>query len=651
MASDAIFASASHWLSDTRPKQALLGHLFKYQPLDIADKQIRLLDLRPNSGRISCYLRPVSLYQLEDSYETLSYCWGLPTTRQVKISVNDFDFLVTTNLHAALLRLRQLDYNRPKTLWIDSICIDQSDDIEKREQVALMGDIYSLSQRVFIWIGEHDALTEYAFRGLTFLAARAKTGKRFHNYNWKYVRQSKNWDRITSRNPVNLDAVVSGVAFSALFSRPWFRRVWVIQEVALSPQAVVVCGKFQIDWHTIAKAYSISETNFDVNNHLGTMLRFQAWPEDLANDIFSLVIMASHQEATKPRDRIYGLLGIDHIHHNQPIIKIDYTKESDDMQIFIEFTRAYLERTRNLQVLAICRGCKNRDTSQEVYPSWAIDPTYEAKKEPLASDQISWRFTNWEAYPRGFRAGGSIQCNLTFSGNSLGVQGFQFDAVAACSPVNSPGPPQYKEAVASAGGPLWASAAAFYSIYLKNGLSSWQSALSFCQFYLASKKMCEDAGLGGTYLPTSQATLDAFWQVIRGPSLPVDHPNAEASARKQFKDFDEMLWRKAGSSIGVKSSVSIICAVLGNSIYMELLSIIGITRHRRFFITKNGYMGLGPRDTKIGDSIILLQGHQAPILARAAAGTHWKVVGDSYVHGIMDGSVFKPEKCELVWLD
>ncbi|KAI1749586.1 HET-domain-containing protein [Xylaria castorea] len=623
--------------------------VFKHQPLNIGDRQIRLLQLLPDSGRVRCRLRHVSLEKLEDEYETLSYCWGLQTTRQIKISVNGLDFLIAANLHAALLRLRHLDYNRPKTLWIDAICINQSDVIEKSKQVALMGDIYSLCRRAIIWIGEHDALTEYTFRGLTFMASRSKTGQKFNYYDWKYVQQSEDYGGIISRKPVSLDALVSGAAFNALFTRPWFRRVWTIQEIVLPPQAVLVCGKFQIDWDLIAKAESISRTDFDVDKHLGTMLRFQAWPEDLADDIFYRVIMASHQEATKPRDRIYGLFGIDYLHHNQPIVKIDY--EADDMQIFAKFTRAYLERTSNLQVLAICRGCKNRDASQESYPSWAIDPAYEATKEPLACDHISWRYTNWEAYPHGFSAGGSSSSNLSFLGNSLGVQGFLFDSVAACGPINSPGIPRYKDTSVLAGGPFWGSVAAFYSIYLKGGLASLQSAFSFCQFYIASKKMCENAGLNGTYLPTGQATLDAFWQVIRGPHLPIDHPNAEASARKQFEDFDEMLRRKASGSFKVKSSAAIIRAILTNSTYMELFPLIAMTRHRRFFITKNGYMGLGPRDTNVGDSIMILQGHQAPILARATEGKHWKVIGDSYMHGIMEGSVFKQEKCELLWFD
>ncbi|KAI8627444.1 HET-domain-containing protein [Xylariaceae sp. FL1651] len=625
--------------------------VFKHQPLDIADRQIRLLDLIPDSGRVRCRLRHVSLAKLPDEYETLSYCWGAQTTRQVKISIDGLDFPIAKNLHAALLRLRHLDYDRPKTLWIDAICINQSDPVEKSNQISLMGDIYSLCRRVIIWIGEHDALTEYTFRALAFMAARSKTGEKFNYYDWKQVQQNeaRNGPRQLSHKPANIKSMIAGAAFSALFSRPWFRRVWVIQEIALPPDAVVICGKFQIDWDSIAKAQGIAKTNFDVNNHLGTILRFRDWPEDLADDIFSRMMMASHQEATKPRDKIYGLLGIDYPHYDPTFVKIDY--EIDDMQIFANFTRAYLERTGNLQVLAICRGCKNRDGSQEYYPSWAVDPFYEAEKEPLASDQISWRFINWEACPEGFRAGGSIPCKLSFIGNSLGIQGFQFDSVLACSPVNSPGAPQYKVKSVSAGGPFWGSLAAFYSIYLKGGISSWYSALSFCQFYLASQKMCEDTRLGGIYLPTGQTTLNAFWQVIRGPNLPIDHPNAKASAKKQFEDFGEMLRRHAGGSIGVKSIPSIIGAILGNSTYMELFPLVHMTRHRRFFITENRYMGLGPRDTKVGDNIMILQGHQAPILARATEGKHWKIVGDSYMHGIMEGSVFDQEKCELLWFD
>ncbi|KAI1128945.1 HET-domain-containing protein [Nemania abortiva] len=630
---------------------------FEYQSLDVADRQIRLLNLLPEPGRVRCDLRHVSLSKIQveyatEEYETLSYCWGKQADRSVEIIVNDRIFSIAPNLYAALLRLRPLDSDCPRTLWIDAICINQSDAVEKNAQISLMGDIYSSCRRVLIWIGEHDALTSYAFRALTFMASRSKTGQKFNYFDWKQVQRRESSDGL-QRQPRfawTLDGLVSGAAFNALFSRPWFRRVWVIQEVVLPPDAVVVCGKFQISWHLIAKAQEISKTNFEVNNHLGTILRFRDWPEDLVNDIFSYLLMASHQEATNPRDKIYGLSGIEYLHRHKALVEVDY--EAGISQIFIDFTKKYLERTSNMQVLAICRGCKENDSLDSDYPSWAINPAFEGKNEPLPRDLISWGFVEWKAYPRGFSAGGTVPCKPSLDGNLLGIPGFQFDSVKECGPVNSPGAARYKETDVSPGNPFWRSTVAFCSIYLRGGFASWKSAISFCQFYIAAKKIMQETGLGEIYHPTGQATLDAFWQVISGRNLPIDHPDAEASARKQFEDFDKMLSHLAGRAANTPLSVATITReILGNPACMELFPLINITKHRRFFVTEKGYMGLGPRETAVGDSAIILQGHQAPILARGVQQKRWKVVGDSYVHGMMEGEAFADETCEPLWFE
>ncbi|KAI1100142.1 hypothetical protein F4804DRAFT_319783 [Jackrogersella minutella] len=60
-------------------------------------------------------------------------------------------------------------------------------------------------------------------------------------------------------------------------------------------------------------------------------------------------------------------------------------------------------------------------------------------------------------------------------------------------------------------------------------------------------------------------------------------------------------------------------------------------------------MGLGPRETKVGDKILILRGHQAPIVARN--GNSWKIVGEAYFHSIMDGKAFYEEKCTCLWFD
>ncbi|GAP87254.1 hypothetical protein SAMD00023353_2701660 [Rosellinia necatrix] len=613
---------------------------FKYHSLAAPDQQIRLLDLLPGSGRVKCRLRHESLSEIKRKYETVSYYWGEETDRRVEILVNDRIFPIRPNLHAALLRLRYLDDDRPRTLWVDAICIDQENDDEKSTQVSLMGKVYNLCWRVVIWIGEHDALTNYAFKAIKFMASRSASGEQFNYYDWKQIQRNEK-----PRFAWTPEGMISGAAINALFSRPWFRRVWIIQEVVLPPDAIVVCGKWDIGWDFIVGAQKISKTNFDVNDHLGTILRFRDWPERLADDILGYAIMASRQEATNPRDKIYGLLGIESIFHRNAPVTVNYKAEVSS--IFLDFTTNYLEKTNNLQILAICRGCKGDNSSDTAYPSWAIEPEFSSKHEPLSSDLISWSFVKWSAYPRGFSAGGQIPGTLSLDGNLLRAQGFQFDTIMECSPVNNPGAARYKEYDVSRGGTCWRSLVSFCSIYLRGGFASWASAINFCQFYIAAKKTIQKVSLDEIYRPTGQATLDAFWQVIRGPHLPVDHPDADADARKQFEEFDKMLSSLARRAANSPLSIARITReILVNQACMQLFPLINITKHRRFFVTQRGYMGLGPRETAVGDTVIILQGHQAPILARSAPGRHWKVVGDSYIRGIMEGEEFAEEKCE-----
>ncbi|KAI1331576.1 HET-domain-containing protein [Xylariaceae sp. FL0255] len=627
--------------------------VFQYRPLDVADRQIRLLDVFPGSGVVVCKLRHVSLTKLREKYETISYCWGSPTTpRSASILVDDSPFAITPNLHAALLRLRPgKTEKKPRTLWIDAICINQDDKLndEKNTQIKLMGDIYSSCERVNIWLGENDSLTEYTFKAIAFMATRSEEGEKFNYYDWKQVKREK--AGLSPHNPVRkqLESMRTGTAFASLFSRPWFQRVWVIQEVALPPSAVVLCGKYQIDWELIEKAQAISKTNFEVNNHLGIILKFRNWPDGLPDDMFSRMVVASHQGATNARDKIYGLMGMAIQQGEKIAIDIDYNRPVND--IFADFTRSYLERTGNLHIFVICRGSKVKDSEYDNYPSWAIEPAFERDQEPLPEDLISWGFEGWDAYPDGFSTGGHIPCRPTIEGNSLGVQGYSFDIVKAVTPANNPGSAPYGAAAMSSRIPFLRSASSFFSIYLKGGIASWKSALSFCQLYLVATRMIKEADLGETYQPTGQAVLDAFWQVIRGRHLPVDHPKASPSARKQFSDFDTLLSQQTGEATSAKSVVSITRAILGNPAFMELFPVINLTKHRRFFMTEKGYMGLGPRETKPGDHVLILQGHCTPILARGTEKNNWKVVGDTYVHGIMEGEAFEESKCELLWFD
>ena len=103
------------------------------------------------------------------SYEALSYVWGSISTSE-SLRCDGRTISITPNLRDALLKLRLA--RRHRALWVDQICINQSDKDEKSNQVALMGRIYRMAVQVIAWSG----LDPDGFRNLayTFLVGIAQ---------------------------------------------------------------------------------------------------------------------------------------------------------------------------------------------------------------------------------------------------------------------------------------------------------------------------------------------------------------------------------------------------------------------------------------------------------------------------------------------
>jgi hypothetical protein len=114
---------------------------------------IRLVELLPGSvgSPLACNIVDARKNN-EPKYEALSYAWGEPTmSHTVRELASQATLHITSNLSQALRAIRY--ENRPRVLWIDAICINQSDLREKGHQVALMGQIYRDAQRVVVWLG------------------------------------------------------------------------------------------------------------------------------------------------------------------------------------------------------------------------------------------------------------------------------------------------------------------------------------------------------------------------------------------------------------------------------------------------------------------------------------------------------------------
>jgi hypothetical protein len=133
-------------------------------PLDPESRWIRVFDLQPTlfgnqDEPIRGQLRVVCLDD-SSSYVALSYAWGNSVaSRQIACGANE-GLSVTTNCYDALQQLRHSF--RTRTLWVDSICVNQSNEEEKSHEVSLMQDIYDRAEKVYIWLGKGNQNSDYA---------------------------------------------------------------------------------------------------------------------------------------------------------------------------------------------------------------------------------------------------------------------------------------------------------------------------------------------------------------------------------------------------------------------------------------------------------------------------------------------------------
>ena len=209
-----------------------------YRPLDRNKNEIRLLSFRPSASR-SCQIhlesRHVSLRN-PPAYQALSYAWGAePAT--YRLTVNGKTVMIRPNPHAAL---RQLSHKKSKkkrfSLWCDALCSNQEDIDERNHQVLRMGDIYRNAHRTLIWLGEEEDNSDLAF---SYLCHWSDVGLEAVNKGFG--------EAFRQLDPMLLDPH-GCKAMEDLFMRPWWRRIWVIQEVLLSDSILLLCGNRRCSW-------------------------------------------------------------------------------------------------------------------------------------------------------------------------------------------------------------------------------------------------------------------------------------------------------------------------------------------------------------------------------------------------------------------
>lgn len=262
-----------------------MGSSYKYKPLESASS-IRLIKLLPEliDDCLACKISHFdTMEKIEASeYYALSYCWGDPKPTRV-IFVNGCSHPLHENLWQFFNRMWQ-DGKYDCYYWTDSLCINQSNRDEVNEQVCRMDIIYYQAKQVIVWLG-HDQRGENAM-------------KLIHG---------------SLSHPVLGDSSKDSISEAALYLllRPYWVRVWIIQEVVLAKKAFVTYGRISMDLDTFEyrlKGFQNASPEFNWRPTVWSLCNLRKTGGK--QPLWKLLTDFNLCESTKEKDRIYGLLGL-----------------------------------------------------------------------------------------------------------------------------------------------------------------------------------------------------------------------------------------------------------------------------------------------------------------------------------------------------
>ncbi|KAE9374997.1 HET-domain-containing protein [Stipitochalara longipes BDJ] len=591
---------------------------FAYPSLTRGDKT-RLLMLEPGSfnEELKCKLKSVD--QLEEhKYEALSYFWGKRPGTITEVSSGQH-IQITANCEAALRRLRR--EKEPRLLWVDAICINQSDKLERSRQVEIMQEIYTSAKRVIIWLGEESARDSLAIK--TLLAPRGRVNmeqdlRSLVRLGWYRDKQS---GRVLSGGAD--PSILRQNEYEHLINlllRAWFRRTWVIQEVASARDAIVICGRDTIKWEALAVVYMRLGDNFLPVSQLGgknahyslenisaieNARRSQSGP--LFMPLFHILVATSSSQCQDPRDKIFAVKGLAKDWADKRGLETNY--EASFETLYKNFAIADANRNLNLRTLSCASGpWKSKHTN---LPTWVPDWRNIENAHPFVrySDRTK------------FYASGGMKAEAWHSHdqNVLHVKGKWVDSVALLGIKRR----------------QLAKTAAIFEIDSQK-IAELEDSLWWLQECeeLASKR---DGILTGERQEELWRTLTCN---LTGDGFPAPkhyslyfkrYMKFIAGAAARFADYLE---DSQTSPLGIRGLTE--PSRFENHGIIEA-SISRWSSPRRFCVTKSGALACVPKISRSGDFICVLFGGEVPYVLRPTGTGFFWVVGECYVHGIMHG--------------
>lgn len=577
---------------------------FRYEPLQ--PRHIRVLELESSThplGIISCRCIHVPLDDRSQKYIAVSYTWGFEQ-KPCRLLVNGRLLNITQNVHAIFQSKIMAE---PSTLiWIDAICINQGDLDEKALQVRFMGEVFSNAERTRVWLGPSSQDSGLAISFIEtlysiFLDVEIGNMERTLYYAMKYREAGPEW-----------------LALAHLLSRPWFTRTWVIQEVALSTRADIVCGDHSLSWDTLGRVVDgLNELGFagmistTVAKDTVTMYGVPGIDKVCSlchlrdrlkkgkpRPISWLMARFVDSETTERSDKIYSVLGIaTDVADN--VFSPDYTKPSE--ALFKDVTRFLITRDAKLDILRFAS----------------------ADKKPGGSPVPSWSFSYYINKIRRTRLGiypvtTSERPDFWFSddGNHLILRGFITDEVCQLGLINS---------------------------VIDGQVLGEDETPSYYDWFCQAKDMFQ----------STEQDDEVFWRTLLANKL-TNGKDTLIGMPENAPDYSWLEYFRAFQSIFATLSLEcsdeeakqIILSVEGVKAMKFRTELITATLSRRFCLLREGSVGLMPREARAGDFVAAFLG--APVLfavrplpADEDGNQQYQLVGECYVHDRMNGQVME----------
>ena len=577
-----------------------MSETYRYAPLekdgDVHFRLMKVLDTDGQNIHLSIECFPL---EVAPPFTALSYMWGdtakphvvLVDGKELRITDSLFKFFQQTRLqHKAETEQAAIWTG---WLWIDAVCINQDDKIERGQQVGHMRAIYEKAQNILIWLGTAQVETSLAFdllRGITGAEDEELDFGRDEDEPEYMCRFSGPKTSVRVSNSV-LPVV------HHLLNSPYWDRAWIIQEAstpkrtsaedALKRVCLVCAGDQWIDFNQYAEANrrlilaawnnplrDTLELHNVANANLETIqfLEDRRFRHQHISALYPMLVRTRTSLATDPKDKLYATMGLTTGADDPELPAPDYTLSAEE--VYTQLTINIIARSMSLD----CLGSAGLVRTLKV-PSWVADWTVQNAPSPFYMVE---RFHNEDGSVKHeanlFDASKDMKPNISFEiegAGVLSVNGFTFDTISRVA-LPRHWPDEDLKAI-------------------------WQDWIAMVQ------------DLGGTYV-AGGSTFDAFASTLKGDYSDCwgDWSAERGSTIEEFTDLDV------------------------NAFELHDGIVDSMTWHRRLFVTKKGHLGLVAAAAGVGDHVCILAGSQMPMVLHAVQDK-WLFVGQAYVHGIMDG--------------